>query len=270
MARAARAAFDEDDRIAAFFERALEEVHGWRADKGGDEAVLRIAIDIERRTGLLDQTVAHDDDAVAERHGFFLIVRYIDGRGLEALVERFEFGTRRDAELGVEIGERFVEEKGLGFADDGATERDTLALAAGELAGLAVEHVGETESFGDTLDAPIDLGLGDFSELEREGHVLVDAHVGVEGVGLEDHRDVTVLRMNVVDDAIADGDRAGGDILKTGDHAERGGFAAARRADEHDEFAVLDFEIEVFDGVETVGIGLVNGIQRDEGHRRED
>ena len=46
-----------------------------------------------------------------------------------------------DAQLGVEVGERLVHEEHGGLADDGAAERDALALAAGELLGLAVEQV---------------------------------------------------------------------------------------------------------------------------------
>ena len=70
----------------------------------------------------------------------------------------------------------------------------------------------------------------------------------VERVALEDHRDVTALRREVVDDAVADPDDAVADGLEAGDHAERGRLAAAGRADEHHELAVRDVEIEPVDG----------------------
>jgi hypothetical protein len=38
-----------------------------------------------------------------------------------------------DAQLGVEVGQRLVEEKQLGFAHDGAADGHALALAAGKL-----------------------------------------------------------------------------------------------------------------------------------------
>ena len=64
-----------------------------------------------------------------------------------------------DAELGVEVGERLVHEEDRRFADDGAAEGDALALAAGELARLAVEVAGEVEDRGRFLDAGFDLDL---------------------------------------------------------------------------------------------------------------
>ena len=70
----------------------------------------------------------------------------------------------------------------------------------------------------------------------------------VERVALEDHGDVTPLRRQVVDDALADPDDAVADVLEPGDHAERRRLAAPGRADEHHELAVGDVEIEPVDG----------------------
>ena len=62
----------------------------------------------------------------------------------------------------------------------------------------------DVEDFGGLLDLAVNLVLGDLAELEAEGHVLVDGHVGVEGVVLEDHGDVPVLGGQVVDQLVAD------------------------------------------------------------------
>ena len=45
-----------------------------------------------------------------------------------------------DAQLRVEIGQRFVEQEDIRIADDGAADGDALALAAGELARIAVQQ----------------------------------------------------------------------------------------------------------------------------------
>ena len=86
--------------------------------------------------------------------------------------------------------------------------------------------------------------------------------VRVERVVLEDHRDVALLRRQVVDDAAADRDRAVGDLLEPRDHAQRGRLAAARRADEDEELAVADVEREVVDGLDAVVVDLVDVCRR--------
>ena len=63
------------------------------------------------------------------------------------------------AQLGVEIGQRLVEQKHVGLAHDRAADRDALTLAAGELRGMALEQRVELQHLRGRVDAPRDLGL---------------------------------------------------------------------------------------------------------------
>ncbi|MNI71851.1 hypothetical protein D3C73_1277520 [compost metagenome] len=49
----------------------------------------------------------------------------------------------------------------------------------------------------------------------------------IQRIILKHHGDIAVLRMQVVDDAVADNDIAARLLLKPRDHPQRGGFAAA-------------------------------------------
>jgi hypothetical protein len=99
--------------------------------------------------------------------------------------------------------------------------------------------------------------FGHVAEAEAKGHVIVNRHMGIKSVVLEDHRDIAVFRFHVVDQGIADEKLAGGDILETRDHAEGRGFAAAGGADKDNEFLVLDLHVEIADGFDAVWIHLV-------------
>ena len=98
-----------------------------------------------RRADLLDAAAIHHDDAVGERHRLDLIVRHIDGGGAHLLVHLLDLGAHLHAQLGVEVGERLVEQEDLGIAHDGAAHGDALALAAGELARPALQELGDVE-----------------------------------------------------------------------------------------------------------------------------
>ena len=52
----------------------------------------------------------------------------------------------------------------------------------------------------------------------------------------------------VIDDDVANSDFAGSDVFKAGHHAKAGAFAAARRPDQHDKFAVFDVQVNTFNG----------------------
>ena len=48
------------------------------------------------------------------------------------MLQRFDLRPHLDAQLGIEIGERLVEQEDLGFAHDGPAHGDALTLAARE------------------------------------------------------------------------------------------------------------------------------------------
>ena len=137
-----------------------------------------------------------------------------------------DLGARLHAQLGVQVRERLVHEEGLRVAHDRAAHGDALALAAGEVARLAVEQLLEVEDARGVLDALVDLVLRHLLDAQAEGDVLVDGEVRVERVALEDHGDVAVARGHVVDDALADLDAALADVLEPGEHAQRRRLAA--------------------------------------------
>ncbi len=54
-------------------------------------------------------------------------------------------------------------------------------------------------------------------------------------------------RMEMRDVAIADADRAAGNVLKPGDHAQHGGLPTAGGTEEDDEFMIGNVQVEVLD-----------------------
>ena len=156
-----------------------------------------------------------------------------------------------------------------GMAHDRAAHRDTLALAARERAGLALEQLADPEQLGRVLDPPPPLVLGEVLHPQREADVVANRHVRVQRVVLEHHRDVAVDGVEVVDDLAADQDLARGRVLETRHHPQRRRLAAARRPDEDHELAVVDLQVEVVDGDGAVAEPLRHPLERDPGHLGE-
>ena len=216
-----------------------------RADEAGDEDVLRVVVQVARGADLLQDAILEHRDAVAHGQGLGLVVGDVDGGDAEAALQRGDLGAGLDAELGVEVRQRLVHEEDLRLAHDGAAHGDALALATGERLRLAVEVRLEVEELGGLETRLARSSLADAGDLQREAHVVGDGHVRVERVVLEDHRDVAVLRRHVGDVAVADEDVAVVDLFEAGEHAQGGGLATAGGADEDEEFAVFDVEVEL-------------------------
>ena len=225
----------------------VDEIHRRRADEGGDELVDRIVVEIERGAYLLDPTTVQHHDLVGHGHRFDLVVGDVDRGGLQLLVQRLDLAAHYHAQLGVEVRQRLVEKEHLGVAHNGAAHRDPLALPAGELTGAAFEIGLEAEDSGGPIDPLLDLGLRGAAVMQRKAHVVRDRHVRIERVVLKHHGNVTLLGLEIIDHFVADHDLAAADGLQLRQHPQQRGLAAARGADEDDELAVGDVDLDAVD-----------------------
>ena len=251
LAGARRTRRQRDDRAGQLEARAIDlpdhQVHRRRTDEAGDEHRFGPRIDRLRRADLLDHPLVHHDHPLRKRHRLDLVVGDEQRGDAELGMQLADLDAGLRAQLGVEVRQRLVEEEDLRFAHDGSAHRHTLALTAGELARAPLQQRAQLEDTRGLAHARIDLGLGQLRDLQPIGHVVVHAHVRIERVVLEDHRDVALGGLDVVDHPPADRDLAAADLLQPGDHPQQRALAAARGPDDHDELAVGDLGVDAVD-----------------------
>ena len=176
----------------------IDQVHARRADEIGRELVSRIVEERRGRARLHDAPVAHQDDAVGERHCLALVMRDVDRRRAELLLDVPELPAHLLAELLIDRRERLVEQKHVGVAHHGTRERRFLPGAGRQYAGIAVEDVIEREDARHPLDFRRSISLR-ASPRARSGKAMFSriAEMWVERYELEDHGDVARARGQV-------------------------------------------------------------------------
>ncbi len=97
------------------------------------------------RAELLDAALVHDRDRVGHGHRLFLVVRDVDERDPDLLLDALQLELHLLAQLHVERTQRFVEQKHARVVDERSTERDPLLLASRELLGLSLPVARETD-----------------------------------------------------------------------------------------------------------------------------
>ena len=113
---------------------------------------------------------------------------HIDHCRIQALVELGNLGPHLDTHFRIKVGEGLIKQKPTGLAHDGPTDRHTLALSAREGFWLALEIIGNAENPGGLVDSPPDFLFRELPQFEAEGHVLIDRHVRIERIVLENYR----------------------------------------------------------------------------------
>ena len=82
--------------------------------------------------------------------------------------------------------------------------------------------------------------------LQAEFHILPNGQMGENCVILEDHSDVSLGGIQIIDTLITEIKIATLSGIKAGDHSEQSGLSATGGTQQREEFAFLDFQIQIW------------------------
>jgi hypothetical protein len=191
-----------------------------------------------------------DRDPVAHLDRLVDVVGDEDDRLAQLRLEAQELVLQPLAVDRVDRAERLVHQHQRRVGRERAGDADPLALAAGELRGVAVAEVaGQADDPQQLLDALVRAALVPAEQVRDGRDVLADRLVREEADLLDHVADLAPqLRRPAVADALAaDQDVAVRDVDHPVDHPHGGRLAAAGRADEHADVARGHLEREVID-----------------------
>ncbi len=150
-------------------QRAAQHVHRRAAEETGHEQVGRPVVQRHRRVDLLDDAVLQHHDALAQGHRFDLVMRHVDHGGAQLAVQLRDLGTHAVAQLGIQVGQRLVQQEHRRLAHQRTAQRHALALAAGHRLGQLVHHLGQAQRLRRLGDALVDGRLVVATQLQAEG-----------------------------------------------------------------------------------------------------
>lgn len=110
------------------------------------------------RIHLFDLALTQDGDAVGQFQRLFLIVGDEDGRHAGLLMHLTQPAAQVASDAGVQGAEGLVQQQQSGLDGQGAGQGDALALAAGQLAGIAAAITLQLDQAQQVVDALGDLG----------------------------------------------------------------------------------------------------------------
>jgi hypothetical protein len=201
----------------------------------------------------------HDDNPIGEKHCLGQRMGH-EHDGLAGTRQKHrQILAQHHAGLLVERGERLVEQHHLGADAESARQIDALLHADRELLGIMIGELLHADR-RKRLHGAVAPAVLDAQELEREAEILQHRVPGQQRAFLE--HEGNVIGSRAIDRLAGDGDRTRGRLQQAADDAEQRALAAARGAEQADEFALADFQRHVVERQH----GL-RGVAPDEIHR---
>ena len=170
-------------------------------------------------------------------------MRNVDHRCTQLLMQPRKLVPHPRTQVGVEIGQRLVEQQHLRPPHHRARDRDPLALPARQGTRPPVEQFRQIEHRRDLSDPLGDFALGHLRNLQRKRDILGSRQMRIERIGLEHHRQPPVRRRRIGYVAPSDRYPPRARHLQSRDHPQQRRLAAPRRPDKHDELAFRDRQV---------------------------
>src|SRR6266446_6257831 len=167
--------------------------HGARAEESGSEGMRRMVGKVLRRSDFDQPAAIENGDAARHGERLLLIVGHEQGGYGKALLERADLVAHVGAQMGVEIGERLVEQKYRRLDHERAGERHALLLASRKLRRIALTEAAELDQLERRHGSHPPFRPGHVAHSQAEGHVLDYREMGKERVGLKHHADIAPM-----------------------------------------------------------------------------
>ena len=214
----------------------------------GHEAVGGLLVHLLGRAHLQQPTRIEDRQPVAHGERLLLVVGDEHEGDAHLALQALQFHLHALAQLQVERAERLVEQQHLGPVHQRPGQRHALLLPARQLVRAPPAHVAELHELEGLGHSGADLVAAHLLHAQTEADVVGDGHVGEQRVVLEHGVDRALVGQKRAHVVAKDPQAAVGGEVEPGDHAQRRGLAAARRAEQGEELAVADGEVEAVDG----------------------
>ena len=162
-------------------------------------------------------------------------------------MELYQLGPGLLPELGVQVGQGFIQEKVGGLLYQGPAQGHPLLLAPGQLLGVTLGQALQVQQLDNLLGAVSDFFFRQLLQVQAKGDVVPHGHVGEQGVALEHHGNIPLAGGHVVDPLVAHIKVTAGNGFQTGNHAQGSGFAAAGGAQKNQPLPLADGQVQVPD-----------------------
>jgi hypothetical protein len=215
-----------------------------RPDECRRENTLRLVIQFERRSELLDRAVIHQTDAIGQRERFLLIVSHENDRRAGLPVDPLDLDLHGLAELAVERRERFIHQDQRRLIDKASSQRDALLLAARQFVRKALaelfkpDHVERTGNL--RCGHPVRLP----AHLQRKCDVLLHRQMREERVVLKHDADIALVGLQIGLIAAVDDQPTAARLHEARDELQQRRLAGARRSKKCEQFAGEDFKFD--------------------------
>ena len=145
---------------------------------------------------------------------------YIDSRRSDTAVNFCDFCPHGHAQFGIQVRQGLIHEENFGITDNRSPHSYPLALTTRQVGWFTIQQLFQPKDFRRFLNSFVNISLVILAKLESECHIVINSHVRIKGIILENHGDIPIFRSNVIDKILINIELPFCDILKSCNHSQ--------------------------------------------------
>ena len=162
-------------------------------DKIGNKRIDRLIVYIDRRTYLLNPSLAHHHNGITQRQSLFLIVSHIYKCNAQTLVHLFQLHLHIFTHFEIERSQRFVEQQNFRLIDNGTGNGYPLLLSAGERIDITVFIIRHAYHLQGSLHFLFNDRLRCLFQLQTESDIIIHIQMRKKSVFLKNRVHRTLM-----------------------------------------------------------------------------
>ena len=131
-------------------------------------------VQLQGFTDLRHTTGIQHHNFVCQGHRFDLIVGDVNHRAAKTFMQAGDFNTHLDAQRGVKVRQRFVQQEYSRLGNQRTANRHTLTLSTGKRFRFTVQQVRQLQNFSYLINALVHYLFFRAGQFEAERHVFRD------------------------------------------------------------------------------------------------
>ena len=194
--------------------------HRRLSEKSRRKRSIRILVNLQRRSLLLDTSPVGNDDLIRHLNGLVLIMGNENTGDSQFLDHILQPASKLCTDLRINGSKRLIQEKQLRIRSKGPGKSNSLSLTTGQLTWISFFQSFQPDQLYQFHNPLLDILLIRFLYFQSKRNIIIHSHIPEKGIILEHKSNASLAGRNIIDHSSVNDDLPAVRLFQTGDHTE--------------------------------------------------
>ena len=214
--------------------------HRRLSEKSRRKRSIRILVNLQRRSLLLDTSPVGNDDLIRHLNSLILIMSNKNAGDPQLLDHILQPASKLRTDLRINSRKRLIQKKQLWIGSQRPGKSNSLSLTTGQLTWISFFQSFQPDQLYQFHNPLLDILLIRFLYFQSKRNIIIHSHITEKGIILEHKSNASLAGRNIIDHSSVNDDLPAVRLFQTGDHTEDCRLSASTWSQKTDQLTFFD------------------------------